>query len=223
MRSSVEPTQSRIPAAPLAALNLSRLLGGGVRGNELLTAITGALSIALLAVLGVTILQIRSMLWVHLFVGLLLIGPLALKLASTGYRFARYYTHSAPYRLRGAPPAALRLIAPIVVVSTVVVMTSGVALLLAGPQSRSALLPLHKVSFIVWAAFTGLHVLGHLREMGPALRTDWGGGARLASAPGGRSGRALALASTVVLGGVIAILLIPEFAPWLHAHFHHHH
>lgn len=33
----------------------------------------------------------------------MLIGPVALKLASTGYRFARYYTHSPPCRQRGAP------------------------------------------------------------------------------------------------------------------------
>ena len=33
-----------------------------------------------------------QLLWVHLFVGMVLIGPVLLKMASTGYRFARYYT-----------------------------------------------------------------------------------------------------------------------------------
>ena len=58
----------------------------------------GALLFVLLAVLGVTILRIGQLMWLHLFLGLLLIGPLALKLASTGYRFARYYTGQPSYR-----------------------------------------------------------------------------------------------------------------------------
>ena len=61
-------------------------LGGGTDGNERLTAIVGALLLVLLAVLGVTIIRIGQLLWLHLFLGLLLIGPVALKLASTGYR-----------------------------------------------------------------------------------------------------------------------------------------
>ena len=68
------------------------LFGGSTDGNEQLTAFTGAILIVLLAVLGVTILRIRQLISVHLFVGLLLLGPVALKLASTGYRFVRYYT-----------------------------------------------------------------------------------------------------------------------------------
>src|SRR6266700_2655738 len=44
----------------------------------------------------------------HMFVGLLLIPPVALKLASTGYRFVRYYTASPAYR-RKAPPPRVRL------------------------------------------------------------------------------------------------------------------
>jgi integral membrane sensor domain MASE1 len=68
------------------------LLSGGTAGSELLTAATGAVLIALLAVIGVTIVSLTRLLWIHLVVGMLLIGPLALKLASAGYRFARYYT-----------------------------------------------------------------------------------------------------------------------------------
>ena len=53
---------------------------------------TGAVLIVLLAVIGLTIIALRPLLSVHLFVGMLLIGPVALKLCSTGYRFVRYYT-----------------------------------------------------------------------------------------------------------------------------------
>lgn len=143
----------------------ARIRAGGTSGNERLTTATGIVLLILLAVISVTLLRLRSLLWVHLFVGMLLLGPIALKLASTGYRFLRYYTADPRYRRKGPPPAPLRMIAPIVVLATVVVFISGVLLLLIGPSSRSALLPLHKISFIVWAVFTSLHVLGHLPEV----------------------------------------------------------
>src|SRR4051794_20286826 len=117
-------------------------------GNERLTALTALVLFVLLAVEGVTIVWLRPFLAVHLFVGLLLIPPVALKLASTGCRFARYYTRNPSYRRRGPPPALLRWTAPGVVASTLVVLASGVWMLLAGPRSRDTLLPFHKVGFI---------------------------------------------------------------------------
>jgi hypothetical protein len=48
------------------------LTGGGTDGNERLTTLTGLVLIVLLAVLGVTIVRIRQLLWLHLFLGLLL-------------------------------------------------------------------------------------------------------------------------------------------------------
>ncbi len=219
----MEPTQPRTPAPPLAAWSLRRLLAGGTAGNELLTIVTGAALIALLAAIGVTILRIGQLLSVHLFVGLVLVGPLVLKMASTGYRFVRYYTGTERYAEEGPPPTPLRLIAPIVVISTVVVMVSGVALLIAGPSSRSTFFPIHKLSFFVWVAFTGVHVVGHLPDLWRGLQEDYGMEARWGEGTPGRSGRVMALASAITLGVVLAVLLIPEFGPWLHAHFHHGH
>lgn len=196
---------------------LAHLLAGGVRGNELLTVATGSVLIVLLAVIGVTILALEPLLSVHLFVGVMLLGPLTLKLTSTGYRFVRYYTDDPRYREAGPPITPLRLIAPIVVLSTLLVFASGVALLLAGPAARGTLLPIHKVSFIVWIAFTSLHVLGHLPTLLRGLRADY---APVASSgrPGGRAGRALSLAGAITAGIVLAVLLIPQFGPWLHHH-----
>ena len=206
------------------------LTGGGTTGNELLTNAVGATLIVLLAVIGITILRIGQLLWVHLFVGMLLLPPVLLKMSSAGYRFFRYYTGNPRYRSKGAPELALRLIAPLVVLSTVVVVATGVALLFAGPSSRSTLLPIHKDSFFVWAAFTAIHVLGHLPSMPAVLRADY------SRYPDyyydetdghvtGRTGRVLALSSALVLGIVLAILAIPEFSPWLNGtgifHFHH--
>jgi hypothetical protein len=191
------------------------VFSGGTDGNEELTATTSVLLIGLLAVLGVTIVRIGQLIWLHLFLGFLLLGPVALKLASTGYRFVRYYSRNAAYRDKGPPELALRLIAPVVVITTLVVFVSGVLLLFHGPQNRSELLTIHKVSFIVWAVFTGLHVAGHLPRLPRSVVLT----------PTGRAGRWIALAGVLVGGLVIALVLIPHFAPWtapgvLH---HHHH
>ena len=148
---------------------LKRLLAGGSAGNEQLTLAVAALLIVLLAVEGATILQIGSLLTVHAFVGMLLIPVVALKLASTGWRMLRYYQRGEEYVLRGPPHIALRmLVAPVLVLSTLFVFGTGVALL-ALDQRHGTLVGLHKASFLVWVAAFGLHVLVHLFEL-PRLR-----------------------------------------------------
>jgi hypothetical protein len=186
---------------------------GGIDGNERLTAVVAIALILLLAVEGVTILFLGQLLSIHLFVGALLIGPVLLKLASTGWRFVRYYTHTPAYVDRGPPHIVLRAIGPIVVISTVTVLATGVALLALGPQHRDPLLLLHKASFIVWIAFTSVHVLGHLRGLGAARDDLVAAGHRLP----GRSARAGALAFALAGGVALAIALVPLFGAWLHA------
>jgi hypothetical protein len=215
------------PAHP--RMRSQRLWGGGVTGNERLTAATGAALFVLLAVIGVTIVRIRGLLWVHMFVGMLLIPPVLLKMSSTGYRFVRYYSANPRYREKGPPELALRVIAPLVVASTVVVFASGVVLLFAGPSERATLLPIHKDSFFVWVAFTALHVLGHLPSMPALLRADYSRFAdrhyeHLGGDVTGRTGRVLALGGALVAGAVLAIVVIGQFGPWLHTSgvFHHH-
>jgi len=217
---------------PSTWARIGGLVGGGTTGNERLTSATGAALIVLLAVIGVTIIALGPLLSVHLFVGMLLVGPLLLKLASTGYRFARYYTANPRYRRKGPPALPLRLIAPIVVLSTLVVFASGVALLFAGPSSRGELLPIHKVSFFVWVAFMSIHVLAHLPGMLRGLRADYRPARGSAAAwqqrldprdsVNGRAGRVLSLTSALAFGVVLAIVLIPQYGPWLSARNLHH-
>jgi hypothetical protein len=197
------------PLTPAAARRRRRAwLGGGTDGNERLTSLMSAILIVLLAALGITILRVRQLIWPHLFLGLLLLGPVAVKMASTGYRFMRYYMRNSAYRQKGPPELVMRMIAPMVVITTVIVFVSGVLLLVEGPSSRNQLLPIHKVSFIVWAVFFGVHVLGHLPRMVPALRD-----ARTDTSPGA-AGRWIAIAGAVVAGLIVAIVLIPQFGPW---------
>lgn len=214
---------------------------GGTEGNERLTVITGALLIILLAALGVTIVFIGQLLWWHLFLGLMLIGPVALKVASTGYRFMRYYTADPPYRHKGPPALALRALGPVLVGLTAIVFATGVALLLIGPSSRGLLLLVHKASFICWLVVTAVHIAGHLPELVRfnrisqqtraqldelrALVPGFGGAAEPPpSAPiPGSSARWLSVGSAIVLGLVLAAVLIPDFAAWTSAQplFHH--
>jgi hypothetical protein len=197
---------------------------GGPDGNEQLTTVTGAVLIVLLAVLGFTIPQLRQFIWMHLFVGFLLIGPVLLKMASAGYRFIRYYTGNAAYRLKGPPELVLRLIGPVVVLFTVAVFATGIALLIAGPAHRDPWLMLHKVTFIVWIVFMGLHVLGHLPAVGRAFGVGGRGQEQRANAGPGAAGRWIALAGALVGGLVLALVLIPEFSSWTaHGVFLHHH
>jgi hypothetical protein len=204
---------------------MGRLTAGGTDGNERLTTVTGVLLLVLLAVLGVTILRIRPLLEIHMFLGILLIGPVVLKLASTGYRFVRYYTFQPRYRRKGPPAMAMRLLAPLVVLSTLVVFATGVVLLLAGPGSRGTWLPIHKISFIVWVAATSLHVLGHLADLPRVLRNRSPHSSLLASMENphaGRDGRVMALGGALLAGTMLGILSISQFAPWLHSHLLHH-
>jgi hypothetical protein len=200
-----------------ASVEREAVLGGGTAGNERLTELAAAVLFVLLAALGITIVRVHQLIWWHLFLGLVLIGPLALKMASTGYRFARYYTSNPAYRRKGPPLLAMRLLAPIVVATSVAVFASGVALLLAGPGSRHPLTLIHKASFIVWIAATALHVLGHGEQM-----LAWLGNPRRRVAGGGGAGRGIALAGAVVGGVVLAIVLLPQFGAWTHLHFGDH-
>src|SRR4051812_4287167 len=144
----------------------------GVAGNEVLTSATAAVLVVLLLALGVTIIDLGGLLREHMFLGMLLLGPVALKFASTGYRFARYYTHARAYVAKGPPATPMRVLAPLLVTATVVVFATGVWLLALGRRS-DLVLELHKVSFIVWGAVFGIHFLVYLPHVARSLARDW--------------------------------------------------
>ena len=95
----------------------------------------------------------------HMFIGLMFIPPIALKIASTGYRFFRYYTGAPVYVAKGPPQLALRVLAPLLVASTVMIFVTGVWLLILGHHSDQVLM-LHKVAFIVWSGVFGAALPG---------------------------------------------------------------
>ena len=176
---------------------------GGSDGNERLTAHTAVVLLVLLAAEGATIIAIGQLLVPHVFIGFLLIPPVALKLASVGWRMARYYRRSGPYVLRGPPGWFLRaFVGPVVVVSTIVLFASGVAVVALG--RRGLLLGVHKVSFVVWFGAMTLHVLAHVLRL-PRLVRD-----RLP----GRGLRIAAVTAALAAGVVLAVATLPTADHW---------
>lgn len=198
-------------ARPRTSL-LRRLFAGGTAGNERLTATTAAVLLVLLAVEGATLLSIRSMLSVHVFVGMLLIPPVSLKVAVTGYRFVRYYAGVREYRLKGPPAVLMRiLVAPAVVASTVGLFATGVALLIVGP-GRSFLLGLHKASFVVWSFAMTVHVVAYVFRLPRLVHADL---SSTEGAPGVALRHGL-LVGTLVAGLTLALATFPLAHPWVH-------
>jgi hypothetical protein len=178
-----------------------------------LTAATGLVLLILLAVEGFTVLGVHRMLGLHVFVGLLLIPPIGLKLASTGYRFTRYYTRNRAYRAAGPPRPLPRTIAPILVACTLTLFGSGVLLLLQGPGRSGFVRTLHTASFVLWFFVMTIHVLTYVwRSPALALADYSSRGPGLAGAPIRRS----LLAGSVLLGIVTALAFLPLDAGWVH-------
>jgi hypothetical protein len=191
---------------------------GGVAGNARLTGGAAAMLLVLLALEGATVPLIGSLRGPHIFIGMLLIPPVLLKLGSTGYRFVRYYTRNPSYVRKGPPHLLMRLLAPGVIVTSLVLFATGVLLLMDGPGSGS-LKFLHKVSFILWFALMTVHVLGHVFEVPALAMPDWRSKGGHEAALAG-SGLRLALLGTALLAGLALALATYHLAgPWLASSF----
>jgi hypothetical protein len=194
----------------------------GPAGNAQLTAWTGLLLLALAAVELVTLIDVHGLLSWHVVVGVLLAAVAALKIATTGWRFLRYYAGHRPYEQAGPPPSLLRILGPLVVLSTVGVLASGLWLVAVGPGSgrrtlftvlgqRLDLVSIHQALFIVFAVAAGLHLLARLVPA-VVLATERGrqGGGHLR----GRAARVAVLLATLVAGGLAAALILPAASAW---------
>ena len=168
-----------------------------VVGNERLTALAGAVLLVLIVVELVTVPTLRALLSVHVFVGVLLAGPLAVKIGSTGYRFLCYYTGSPAFVRKGSPRLALRVLAPLLLATTQ-----------AGP-----LRIVHVLSTLIWLPVIAIHVFAYIRRVPRSLADDWSNHPA-EQAPG--RGLRLGVNLGALLGGAIAaILVLPVAAPWI--------
>lgn len=193
---------------------------GGVSGNERLTALTGTVLLLGFAVEGVTILRLGRLLTLHFFLGLVLIGPVLLKIGSTGYRFMRYYTGAPAYVRKGPPAPLLRVLGPLVIVTSLAVLGTGVVLAIVGPASGPWLF-LHKATFVLWFGVMTIHVLTYVWRLPKILlrsRAAEIGAAEIGAEIGVRAGggwiRGLLVAGSLLGGLLIALLLVHLVHPW---------
>lgn len=182
----------------------------GVTANERLTALTGGLLLLLLALMGVTVLSVRRLLPEHFLLGFLLIPPLALKMASTGYRFGRYYAGDSQYRRAGPPQLLMRLIAPVVVISTLAVFATGIELWLFGLRFGSIWVEAHKLSFAIWLPATAIHVLGYLSRTGRSAAEEFS-----AFSPRSAITRRSLVVGSLIAGVVLAAASLTYVTPFI--------
>ena len=184
---------------------------GGTVGNEILTSAAGLALVGVIVVEVVTIIDIAGLTGTHMFIGLVLIPLVLLKLGTTGYRAVRYYSGSVSYRALGPPLMLLRVIAPLFVAATLVILVTGVVLMADGHKAGSVL-EVHKVSFIVWVVLLGVHLLAYfvraLRLVLADLRVTKGD-----VAPG-IGIRTMLLVSALGGGVALASALLPTIDHW---------
>lgn len=184
----------------------------GAEGNARLTGTLGLILLVLLAMEGLTILAIRPLLGAHVFLGMLLLPPVLLKISSTVWRFARFYLGADEYQRRGRPFLILRLLGPLVILTTLAVIGTGIVLVLGPPTWRLPLLFLHKASFILWFGLMALHVLAHLVDVARLGPRDWLGRGR--DRLSGIGARQTAVAASLVAGTVLGVLVLPAASGW---------
>ena len=186
----------------------------GAEGNARLTASNGVLLIGLLFVEGLTILRIRASDHAAHLRGhrVARAGP-----AEDRQRPSTGSPATTPgdqaYVRRGPPHPLLRVIGPLVILSTLTVLGTGLGLSATRPGQAGLLLIAHKASFVVWFGLMALHVLGHLRAAAVASWRDLRP-ARGDPASRGRAVRAGVIVAALLLGVGAATALMPTATAW---------
>lgn len=184
-----------------------------VVGNERLTMLAGALLLVLVVAELVTTAALHALLTTHVFVGVLLAGPLVVKLGSTGYRFLSYYAGSPAFVRKGPPRLVLRVLAPLLVITTLVLVGSGIGLLVTGPDLPGPLLAAHNISALLWLPMFTVHTVAYVWRIPRSLADDWSTPAK-EPAPG-RGLRLGVNLSLLFLGALAAVFVLPSAAPWV--------
>jgi len=180
--------------------------------NERMTALAGMILLGLMMVELVAAANLHALLSVHVYVGVLLAGPLVVKLGSTGYRFLSYYTGTSAFVHRGPPSLPLRILAPLLVAMTLLVLGSGIGLLVTGPALAGSLLPIHNISALVLLPIIVIHIVAHIRRAPRLVANDWR--KQSAEQVPGRGRRLGVNLGALMLGAIAALLLLPAAAPW---------
>ena len=180
------------------------------KSNERLTAMTGAVLLVLFVAECLTLLNIGNLLTLHVFLGMLLLGPVSLKIGSTLWRFTRYYTGSAAYVRRGPPEPLQRVTGPFVMLTTVAVLGTGIMLGIDGPGNGNWG-QLHHLSFFLWAFFMLIHLASYVPKLPGKLSGRADQARHLLAA---RSTRWLLLCGSLAGGLVVALATYHSLSRW---------
>ncbi len=199
---------------------------GGPAGNARLTAWLGLALLVLFGAEGITLIAVGQLMTWHVLIGGLLVALALAKTATTGWRIARYYLGSPDYREAGPPPMLLRLFGPLVVLTTLAVVGTGLALIPLGSQSFTTFmsvagfgisaLTLHQAAFIIWLDVTGVHVV--TRTI-PALRLA--SGTTVTGPVPGVAARSVALMATMLIGLAVGLVVVHWSGDWIHHRINH--
>lgn len=176
---------------------------------------------ALFAAEGLTLIDVDALMTWHIAIGALTIPPVLLKVGSTGWRMVGYYLGNERYRSAGPPPLVLRVAGPFVVLTTIVLLGSGVLQILIGQtNSRMAVftvfgfhidwIDIHQASFWAWLVVTGIHVVGRLVPGFFIIRDAVAEPRRVP----GLSMRITALTTATAIGVALAVLLVHLDTSW---------
>jgi hypothetical protein len=105
----------------------------------------------------------------------------------------------------------MRLLGPLVVLLTVLLFASGVALVIAG-RNANTVYAVHKASFILWFGAMTIHVVGHLWSIPTVGVRDWTARDRIS----GSGLRRLVVVAAAVAGIAVAAIVYPLLPAWGH-------
>jgi hypothetical protein len=185
-----------------------------VRAVARLLALLGSVLLVGLIVEGVTIVLIGQMIALHIVLGMILLPIMGYKIVVASYRFAMYYLGAPDFKHAGPPELILRVIGPLLVVTTVVVMVSGIVLVYARPDTPTAAfwLNIHRDDFVVWFGLMAFHVLAYVRRAVGTSSYDLRY-TRYHSLVG-RQGRLISILLATIVGVLMAWAVFPAVGHW---------
>jgi hypothetical protein len=197
-------TSKQGPQSPAASA-----VESSVEANARLTVNSGMVLLVLFPIEVVTVvIGARRVLTLHVVVGLLLVPPLLVKIASVSWRFLQYYRAEPRYRGKGAPTPALRLLGPLLVTATVGVMTSGIVLLMDPLSFGGNLRRIHSITFDLWLILVVAHVALHWRGLRSLASADLVRRSR--NAVSGAVMRQTVVLTSLAVGLVLALSLVSQ-------------
>jgi len=208
------PGPTRIGAGALVA---DVPASGGAEANTRLTGTVGLVLLLLFAAqIATVILGVRSVLAWHVVIGLILVPPVLLKIGSTTWRMVSYYRRTGDYRQHPRPSSAKRILGPLLAALTVTMGASGIVLVVLPRWAHAAALSVHVWAAYAWLAALLVHVVPHFVHALRVAGRDWSGKVGSRIPRGGR--RRVAVAVSLALGAVLALLLVGRATGYLHVY-----